>query len=137
MTRKRLYPLVVLASLVGIAWLAANFFIPRLESLDTHICLFRLVTGIPCPACGSTRSILSLIHGDVIGSLYWNPAGLVLLLSLIVFPLWILYDTMLGRETFLKFYRGFEKFLLQKWVLIPAVALILVNWAWNIFKGLT
>jgi hypothetical protein len=29
------------------------------------ICLFRRVTGRPCPACGSTRATLALLQGDV------------------------------------------------------------------------
>jgi Protein of unknown function (DUF2752) len=27
-------------------------------------CLFKAATGIPCPGCGVTRSIVALLHGD-------------------------------------------------------------------------
>ena len=36
-------------------------------------CLFRRVTGIPCPGCGMTRAWLSLLRGDLAGMLYHHP----------------------------------------------------------------
>jgi hypothetical protein len=36
-------------------------------------CPFRAVTGIPCPSCGSTRSLVHLANGDIAGSLILNP----------------------------------------------------------------
>ena len=136
MNRKRLYLLVWIAGMAGISWIAANLLIPRLASADTHFCLFRMITGIPCPACGSTRSILSLLHGDLAGLLYWNPLGMVLLAAMIIFPLWVLADWVRDKSSFLRFYRRFEKTVSTKWFLFPALTLIILNWTWNIVKGL-
>jgi len=36
-------------------------------------CLFNLLTGLYCPGCGGTRSVISLIHGYPIASLKYNP----------------------------------------------------------------
>ncbi|TSA65779.1 MAG: DUF2752 domain-containing protein, partial [Sediminibacterium sp.] len=36
----------------------------------------------------------------------------------------------------LKFYGFIEKKIQQKLVAIPAIALVLINWYWNIHKGL-
>jgi hypothetical protein len=36
-------------------------------------CSFAQLTHHPCPACGGTRSIHALLHGDVMGSLRFNP----------------------------------------------------------------
>ena len=41
------------------------------------LCPFRLVTGYPCPFCGTTRAVGSLLLGDVSASLALNPLGLV------------------------------------------------------------
>jgi hypothetical protein len=56
-------------------------------------------------------------------------------LAVLVFlPFWIGYDILFKRETLFKFYGLFENTLRRKWVAILAIALILLNWAWNIWK---
>lgn len=42
-------------------------------------CFFYQATGIPCPGCGLTRSVLSLLHGEIFSSLRYNVAPLMLL----------------------------------------------------------
>lgn len=39
------------------------------------ICPFRLVTGLPCPGCGLTRSWVYLAHGDWADAAAANPFG--------------------------------------------------------------
>lgn len=39
------------------------------------LCPFRLVTGLPCPFCGMTRSLLALGRGDVAASVALHPLG--------------------------------------------------------------
>ena len=51
--------------------LAANFAMRR--SLPLPFCLLREITGIPCPACGSTRSLLAWTHLDPSGAFFFNP----------------------------------------------------------------
>ncbi len=43
-------------------------------------CGFRARTGIPCPTCFLTRSIVWLIHGNPIKSIIYHPFGIVLTL---------------------------------------------------------
>jgi hypothetical protein len=38
-------------------------------------CVFARVLHLPCPACGSTRAVLALAHGDLEGVLRMNPLG--------------------------------------------------------------
>lgn len=45
-------------------------------------CQFNKITGLLCPACGNTRSVLSLIKGDILGSLHNNPAPAIILIIL-------------------------------------------------------
>ena len=42
------------------------------------LCPFRLATGLPCPFCGTTRSLIALGGGDVGRSVELNPLGVVL-----------------------------------------------------------
>jgi Protein of unknown function (DUF2752) len=47
------------------AWLAFGLPWPK--------CWFRQLTGLPCPTCGATRSVLSLVHGNLGGAIDRNP----------------------------------------------------------------
>jgi hypothetical protein len=104
--------------------------------MEPGICLFKQVTDVPCPSCGSTRSVLSVLHGDFAGALLWNPFGIIILGILLVCPLWILFDVLFKRDSLHHFYLRTELFLKRKWVAIPAILLVLLNWIWNILKGL-
>ncbi len=37
------------------------------------ICPFKLITGIPCPGCGMTHSLLSIAQGNIKDAFYFNP----------------------------------------------------------------
>ena len=53
----------VAASCFG--WLAFGLPWPK--------CWFRQLTGLPCPTCGATRSVLSLVHGNLAEAIGHNP----------------------------------------------------------------
>ena len=53
-------------------------YIIELGELLPH-CGFNRHTGLLCPACGNTRSIISLLHGDVMSSLRYNITPIILL----------------------------------------------------------
>ena len=61
----------LLSNLVVLALLPLAHFIP-------HSCVFRSLTGIPCPGCGVTHAILLALAFDIRGSLLANPAGLLI-----------------------------------------------------------
>jgi hypothetical protein len=41
-------------------------------------CAFARIFRTPCPGCGSTRSAIALLHGDLDGVLHYNPLGPVM-----------------------------------------------------------
>jgi hypothetical protein len=41
------------------------------------VCLFRLVTGLQCPGCGSTRAAHQILHGHFITAFELNPLFLL------------------------------------------------------------
>jgi len=70
----------------GIALLALMVarFLPVLSFAPS--CVFKGLTGVPCPTCGSTRSIVHLSHGDLAASLLMNPLmSMTLIAALVVF----------------------------------------------------
>lgn len=63
---------------LGVAVLVAAAAVPvaRVDSAPV-LCPVRRLTGRPCPACGMTRSLVRLMHGDVAGGVRAHPAGSV------------------------------------------------------------
>jgi hypothetical protein len=56
------WALAALSSLyLAFAYLAAEYHLPYVP-----VCPFLLITGWPCPLCGSTRIIGAFLHGDVL-----------------------------------------------------------------------
>lgn len=45
-------------------------------------CTFHRLTGFLCPACGNTRAVLALLHGDILKSLGYNPMICVVIAAL-------------------------------------------------------
>ena len=50
------------------------------------------LTRIPCPSCGSTRSVASIFEGNFREAILLNPLGYVIFFSLLILPIWIIMD---------------------------------------------
>jgi hypothetical protein len=61
---------------------------PDLLEHAPNLCPFRMSTGLPCPGCGMTRSVVRLLHGDVSASLWFHPLGPLLVLGLGMLLAW-------------------------------------------------
>ena len=134
MSRNRLYLLLLLFILGGYGWLAWNS-LQNLQSTFTP-CPIKNITGIPCPSCGTTRSILLLSQGRPMESLLLNPLGIIMGSLMVIVPVWLLYDLVTNKDTLYRNYQKFENTVKIRWVAIVLILLILANWIWNIQKGL-
>ena len=132
MNRNRLYTFLMIACMAGNAWL----FYDMNSGQTSNICMFKGVTGIPCPSCGATRAVESILHGELMHSLTINPLGFVVATIMFIAPIWILVDLVRRRNTLYDSYRRIESFFRKPRVIIPFALLVLVNWIWNINKGL-
>jgi hypothetical protein len=62
------------------------------------MCILRAVTGVPCPGCGLSRSMVAAMHGDLGSSFAYHRLGLLTLvyvflqflcrLGIFVIPKW-------------------------------------------------
>ncbi|RZJ28362.1 MAG: DUF2752 domain-containing protein [Flavobacterium sp.] len=137
MKRNRLYLILAAACILGYSWLFYSLTkADQVSSGRFGACMFKNVTGIPCPSCGSTRAMVMLVRGDFFGSLMMNPIGLILSVIMLVVPIWLLYDVITKRQTLYDSYGKAERIIKIKWVAILLITLVAVNWAWNIYKDL-
>jgi hypothetical protein len=93
------------------------------------VCPFRLVTGINCPACGTTRAIGALSQGQVTQSFNLNPLGILLTFTGLLFmmnPKFITtnYQRMSARLN--KFHPSATKAIL--------ICAYIALWAWDFWR---
>jgi hypothetical protein len=75
MVSKRLTALLIWSSIaIGAVYL---FIFEPGRSGFFPACPFRMLTGLTCPGCGSTRGLHRLVHGDVVGAFEFNPLMVV------------------------------------------------------------
>ena len=137
MTSRKFYLIFLTACIAGYSWLGMNMTSRASGDEDSPgVCLMKSVTGIPCPSCGSTRSIMAMLNGDFYAGFLSNPMGIIILFILILGPLWTAYDLLFNQKSLWAFYNQMEKIIRKKSVAIPLILLVSANWAWNIIKGL-
>ena len=51
-------------------------------------CPIKALFGLPCPGCGMTRAVLSLLRGDVAGAFWMHPLVFLLPVALLLLLLW-------------------------------------------------
>jgi hypothetical protein len=102
----------------------------HLDQLGIPVCVFKLLTGLPCPTCGGTRALGRLFALDLAGAFAMNPlvaAGAILLVP------WALADLLLlTRGRALDAQAGPKLALFLR---AAAVFLVLANWAWLVAAG--
>jgi hypothetical protein len=120
--------LIIFAILAGYFLL---FFFPHFMG-NHSFCLFKYITGIPCPACGSTRATILLFDGEFLKSILMNPLGIITNILIFASFLWLIKDVLTGKNQYLDFMRS--NWQLKYKIFITVI--ILSNWIWNIKKGL-
>jgi hypothetical protein len=76
---------------------------PHVESSQS-LCPFMLLTGLPCPGCGITKSIIYLYKGDIMGSLGYHIFGPLVVLFCILSVGVLTMEIITGREYLNKLY---------------------------------
>ncbi|WP_338409043.1 DUF2752 domain-containing protein [uncultured Flavobacterium sp.] len=134
MKKNKLYLFILVACFSGYSWLIFSTKISQQNKFTP--CVFKNITHLSCPSCGTTRAVIAVSKGDFLSALVINPFGLVVAGIMLVCPFWISYDYMLKKDSLHQFYLKSETILQKKKVYIPLLILVLLNWIWNINKNL-
>lgn len=78
-------------------------------------CMFRVLTGLDCPGCGTTRALHQLLHGRIGEAFQLNP----MLFVLMAVALFALPSFLRGRQ---------PRFLMQPWFAWAAFAVLTSYW---------
>jgi len=136
LNKNKLYSLIITACLMGYIWLFLNLNSPRVGQDEWTICPLKLTTSIPCPSCGTTRSVMSIYDGQFLKALFWNPFGFLVAICMIVCPIWVIIDWWHRNDSFFRAYHLFENRLKGSKYTYLLISIILINWCWNLIKDL-
>ncbi len=132
--KSNLYILSFSVCLIGYLYIAFQFNQYNSASVGLDVCIFKNLTTIPCPSCGSTRAILALVSGDVLTAIYLNPFSILIVGIMIILPLWILLDGIMNSSSFYKYYCKIESIMQKPKYGFCIIILVICNWTWNIIK---
>jgi hypothetical protein len=135
MPRNKLYAILLIASVAGYIYFGYQWNKTQHDE-SVSLCMIKNVTGYACPSCGTTRAISAFIKGNFTESVMLNPFGIIVALLMVVVPLWIIKDLITKKNTFYQFYKKAEHIIQKKWIAIPLIILVVLNWIWNLNKGL-
>lgn len=135
LNRDKLYSILFIACLAGYIWI---YYITSNLTNNKYVdvCLIKRATNIPCPSCGSTRSVISLTNGDFIEAFDFNPLGYIVAFIMLIAPVWIFIDVLFKSNSLFRFFQIMENRLKKTKYATILILLIIINWIWNITKGI-
>ncbi|PXV63313.1 uncharacterized protein DUF2752 [Dysgonomonas alginatilytica] len=99
---------------------------------NSTICVFKNLTGIPCPGCGLGRATLALFNGNFIQSFHYHILGMPLTIFIVISLICLLTDTIRGKEVFISKINS----LITWKVYLLFLILTLFSWYINIQRGI-
>ncbi|MCU0376090.1 MAG: DUF2752 domain-containing protein [Chitinophagaceae bacterium] len=126
----RVYGAIWLVAIAGFCWLLLQ------PKAPVNTCIFKQATGLPCPACGSTRSVQAMLHGHWPQVFSHNPLGIVTFIMVVAGVIWSAADVFRGSQSLYLKTRQWQATIRRPIVAWPLVILLLANWVWSIFKHL-
>ena len=127
--------MLAIACLAGYAWLFYAVYLNSKINPGFGICMFKNITGVPCPSCGTTRSLILLANCHFKEAILMNPLGIVLAIMMIMIPILMIFDSVFKRQMLFDWYQKAERIIRIKWIAALLITLISANWIWNIYKN--
>lgn len=113
------------AALFALALAAVSIYEPWSRS-GPPLCLVRLITGVPCPGCGMTRSVCAASHGhwsDALAFHWLGPFALAVMAGGLVVAL---FEAASGRRVHVA-----HRLAESRWLAWTLAVVLLVRWGWR------
>ena len=110
--------------------IAAGFLLASAITPVAIPCVFKLVTGIPCPACGLSRAFLYAARLDFLAALRMNILFLPVLTGGTAYFVCALLE-LRGKPAIARLNAALSK----KWVIALAAVLMAASWAYNMIHA--
>ena len=133
-SRNKLYIFLTAICVFAFIWILNSLTHPVIAN-HYGVCFSKQIYGISCPACGTTRSVLFILKGELLNALYMNPLGFIALAFIVMVPIFILLDVLAKRNHLQKAYLFLESKLKEPKYFILVFILIIGNWIWNFVKN--
>jgi hypothetical protein len=109
--------------LLGVALATPGIELPR--------CLFKTLTGLPCPTCGVTRTVIALSRLDVPRALFMNPLAAIACVAGLLYLIYAAAVLLLRLPRL----RPTVSDVDARRIRLAAVATLAINWIWLIGTG--
>lgn len=119
------------ATLVAALLCCASLVDPD-HPLPIDLCVWRRLTGFPCPTCGLTRAICHALRGDWSASLSLHPAGVLAVAGLGGWALWSALEAWRGQPI-----REAARDLAGLALLRASVAVSVIAWVVRLASGVS
>ena len=136
LSRNRLYITILLACLAGYVWIYFGIFQGIYQNKHLETCFLKRLTNVPCPSCGTTRSVAAIIFGNFEQAFLLNPFGFVVASIMLISPVLIMIDYAFKKKSFFDLYKSMEHKINKPLNATIFISIVLINWVWNITKHL-
>lgn len=92
-------------------------------------CVFRGMSGIPCPTCGVTRTLFSLTKGNLLDAVAMNPLAAILMFAAIAYCLYSIVSFLFSMRRIMFSLSEPEKDGMR----IAAAMIVLANWGYLLY----
>jgi len=115
---------------IALAALLAFSILPIASLLPA--CIWHGITGVPCPTCGATRSLIHLSRGEIATSFSFNPLASIAIISLVLSFFASVSSRVLFAQRLTMAFSGREKDGLR----VAVITLFLLNWSYLVMSGI-
>ena len=112
--------------ILGIIWIIAG----RAYGWKITVCPIKLLSGLPCPGCGTTRAIEMVLDGDMIGGIMMNPNIILVAAIAMGAPFILAANFLYGKD----YMRIADRWLNRRPVFISVIFFEMTIWMYNIVR---